>query len=144
MWHCHNEVHENKGMMAVMNVTRLKDFGYGELDARLEDPMDKRFAPRLYTGTNLDDVRNDVLPAFAKLNAYPDPVRMSALIDKYWGTKKPPAPSETDANVTPNTDPQKSAAHDSHHGTTGNSPRGMTSQPGAHVAAALQHSSVSN
>jgi bilirubin oxidase len=137
MWHCHNEVHENKGMMAVMNVTRLKDFGYSELDAKLEDPMDKRFAPKAYTGTNLEDIKNNILPGFAKLNAYPDPKKMAATIDKYWGSRSPNA-TETSENVTPNTDPDKTAVHESHHGKAGGAMPSMPAKstpnaaPGGH------------
>jgi hypothetical protein len=141
MWHCHNEVHENKGMMAVMNVTRLKDFGYSELDARLEDPMDKRFAPKKYTYTNIQDIREHLLPGFAKLNAYPDPVKMAKTIEQYWGAREKPTAAETSENTTPNTDPEKLSVHESHHPKAGGSMPGMSAQAPAPVSvqAPMQH-----
>ncbi|KAF2400857.1 Cupredoxin [Trichodelitschia bisporula] len=87
MFHCHNFVHSDQGMMAAFNVTRLADMGYSELEARLEDPMDARFRSKAYTGTNLDEVRTKVLPMFAGLKAYPDIRALEKLEDKYWAAK---------------------------------------------------------
>jgi hypothetical protein len=140
MWHCHNEVHENKGMMAVMNVTRLKDFGYSELDSRLEDPMDKRFAPKTYTNTNIQDIKENILPGFAKLNAYPDPVKMAKTIDQYWGAREKPSAAETSENTTPNTDPEKLSVHESHHPKAGGGMPGMSAPAPAPVQAPMQPS----
>jgi hypothetical protein len=77
-------------MMAVMNVTRLSDFGYDALDARLEDPMDQRFRSKRYGGTNIEDVKSRVLPGFAKLRAYPNGETLAALEDRYWSRHAPP------------------------------------------------------
>ncbi|KAF2675280.1 Cupredoxin [Microthyrium microscopicum] len=134
MWHCHNAVHEDNGMMAVMNVTRLKDFGYTELDSQLEDPMDQRFRAQKYTGTDIEDVKTKILPGFAKLKAYPDPHKLEEFENKYWSSKSLPSAEESGENVVPNTDPDKQAMHNSHHGTatsTGTSPQSTTA-PGAH------------
>ena len=131
-------MHEDKGMMAVMNVTRLKDFGYSELDARLEDPLDKRFQAQPYKGTNLDEIKSQVLPGFAKLKAYPDPINLVALEDKYWAQRSSLPASETSESVVPNMDPEKLAVHESHHGkTSGGNMHGMGSQsssPGGAMA----------
>jgi hypothetical protein len=125
-------------MMAVMNVTRLKDFGYSELDSQLEDPMDKRFQAQKYTGTNLDDVKNKVLPGFAKLKAYPDPHKLEEIESKYWSTKSLPSAEESGENDIPNTDPDKLALHNSHHGSSSSS-TAMNSQ--ATMASGSQHGS---
>jgi bilirubin oxidase len=71
-------------MMAVMNVTRLRDLGYGLEDTRLEEPMDQRFRARRYAGTDIEEIKTRVLPAFAKLGAYPDGEKLAALEEHYW------------------------------------------------------------
>ncbi|TLD20840.1 hypothetical protein E2P81_ATG08504 [Venturia nashicola] len=91
MFHCHNAVHEDQGMMGVFNVTSLADLGYKDLETALEDPMDPRFRAKKYTGTNLDDIKSKVLPFFASLNAYPDPAKLAEVEDRYWSTRIPPS-----------------------------------------------------
>lgn len=81
--------------MGVFNVTRLQNFGYKELEARLEDPMDTRFRAKPYTGTNLEEIKLKTLPYLASLNAYPDPAALSEVEDRYWSTRTPPAASDT-------------------------------------------------
>jgi len=76
--------------MAVMNITRLPDLGYSDLDTRLEDPMDKRFRAQRYTGTDLENIKSTVLPQFAKLKAYPNPQALADLEEKYWVGKELP------------------------------------------------------
>jgi hypothetical protein len=95
MFHCHNSVHSDQGMMGVFNVTRLQDFGYKELEARLEDPMDSRFRAKPYTGTNLEEIKLKTLPNFASLGAYPDPAMLSEVEDRYWSNKAPPGATDT-------------------------------------------------
>jgi hypothetical protein len=85
--HCHNAVHEDGGMMAVMNVTRLRDLGYGSEDTRLEDPLDQRFRAKEYSGTGINDIKANVLPSFAKLGAYPDGEKLAALEERYWSSR---------------------------------------------------------
>jgi bilirubin oxidase len=70
--------------MATMNVTLLQGLGYGLEDTRLEDPVDQRFRARRYAGTDIEDVKSRVLPAFANLGAYPDGEKLAALEENYW------------------------------------------------------------
>ncbi|KAF8539880.1 Cupredoxin [Trichophaea hybrida] len=91
-FHCHNTIHEDFSMvesprnpfhsktnwgvsqkMAAFNITELKNFGYGNLTDGLEDPMDERFRAKKYSSTDIRQIRTEVLPYFASLNAYPDP-----------------------------------------------------------------------
>jgi Multicopper oxidase len=119
MWHCHNAVHEDNGMMAIMNITRLADMGYSGFDLHLEDPLDVRFRPQPFQGTNLEDVKTALLPAFARLKAYPDPIKVRDLEDQYWAKKPLPDQTQSASNVPKNTDPEKQAMHESHHGSGG-------------------------
>jgi hypothetical protein len=91
MFHCHNAVHSDQGMMSVFNVTRLADLGYGGLDMMLEDPMDTRFRAKAYTKTDMNEIKSKTLPFFASLNAYPDPAALSEVEDRYWSTRTPPS-----------------------------------------------------
>lgn len=91
MFHCHNAVHEDKGMMGIFNVTKLADLGYKDLETGLEDPMDSRFRAKPYTTTNLDEIKSKTLPFFASLNAYPDPDKLAEVEDRYWSTRTPPS-----------------------------------------------------
>jgi hypothetical protein len=118
MWHCHNAVHEDNGMMALMNITRLNDLGYSELDVRLEDPMDPRFRPQKFKSTDLEDVKKNLLPAFARLRAYPDPVKVRDVEDQYWATRPYPDSSKSGEQVPKNTDPAKQQMHNDMHGTS--------------------------
>ncbi|KAF2434479.1 Cupredoxin [Tothia fuscella] len=95
MFHCHNSVHSDQGMMGIFNVTRLQDLGYKELEARLEDPMDARFRAKAYTGTNIEVIRSEILPSFASLGAYPDGAALSEMEDRYWSTRTPPTAADT-------------------------------------------------
>jgi hypothetical protein len=95
MFHCHNAVHSDQGMMSVFNVTRLTDLGYRGLDTVLEDPMDNRFQAKAYTGTDISEIKAKILPFFAGLNAYPDPAALSEVEDRYWSTRTPPSGDST-------------------------------------------------
>jgi hypothetical protein len=72
--------------MAAFNITGLQNFGYGNLTDGLEDSMDPRFQPKQYFSTNLEQIRTEVLPYFASLNAYPDPKLIEEKTDQYWST----------------------------------------------------------
>ena len=85
--------------MAVMNVTRLHDLGYDVLDTRLEDPMDQRFRPKRFSGTDIENVKTRVLPGFAKLRAYPGPEILAAMEDQYWSGRNAPWADKTGAQV---------------------------------------------
>ncbi|KAA8904787.1 Cupredoxin [Sphaerosporella brunnea] len=95
MFHCHNVVHEDVSMMAAFNITALQDFGYGNLTGGLEDPLDKRFKAKTYSATNLQQIKSEVLPYYAWLNAYPDPAFLEARIDEHWLTYKGPSPTSS-------------------------------------------------
>lgn len=85
--------------MAAFNITALADLGYPLTG--LEDPLDPRFRAKGYTGTDLDLVRDTVLPAFAMLGAYPDPQEIERRLEQYYGSQtSTPASSTT---VTPTT-----------------------------------------
>lgn len=99
MFHCHNAVHEDRGMMGIFNVTKLADLNYKELEIDLEDPMDPRFRAKKYTGTNLDEIKSKTLPFFASLNAYPDPAKLGEVEDRYWSTRTPPSGDPTGPDV---------------------------------------------
>lgn len=99
MFHCHNNVHSDNGMMANFNITRLptQALGYDALTTRLEDPMDARFRAKPYRGlpASASEITDSILPAFAKLNAYPDPVKLASDELKYWSSRKAPSAQDT-------------------------------------------------
>lgn len=86
MFHCHNLVHEDAEMMAVFNVTALENFNYTET-TRFLDPMDTRWSPKTYTGTNLTEVLDVTLPAFKALEAYDDIDGLMAALDAFHSTR---------------------------------------------------------
>ena len=102
--------------MAVMNVTRLPDFGYKGLETPLEDPMDTRFLAKPYAGTDLEQIRSELLPSLAGLNAYPDAAILSAMQERYWADKAKPAAADTGAKTSGQVDSAMLEAHNSHHG----------------------------
>lgn len=104
-------------MMAVINVTRLPELNYSAKDSHLEDPMDSRFRPQKYKGTDLEDIKTKVLPAFAQLQAYPDPVKLAELEEKYWADRDLPSSNQTSAQVGGGADPRAMGIHNSHHGS---------------------------
>lgn len=88
MFHCHNLVHEDHDMMAAFNVTVLKNFGISETDL-LIDPLEPRWRAKPYPGTtDLNQVRNVVLPTFANTNAYKNVDQIEAALNKYHGYTK--------------------------------------------------------
>lgn len=86
MFHCHNLVHEDDEMMAAFNITALDSFNYTE-KTRFIDPVDTRWAPKTYTGTNLTEVLDVTLPAFKALEAYDDIDGLMAALDAFHSTR---------------------------------------------------------
>lgn len=102
-----------------MNISRLTDLGYSGLDSRLENPMDTRFRPQKYSRTNLDEIKSNLLPAFAALKAYPDPVALAELEEKYWAGRELPKADQTSEQVTGEMDPRNKEMMNSMHGSNG-------------------------
>lgn len=83
MFHCHNLVHEDGQMMAVFNVTALKDFGYYEKTNFL-NPMDPRWAAKDYTSAASGDMEiYDTLRNFKALEAYDNIDELMSALDAY-------------------------------------------------------------
>ena len=83
-------IHEDQDMMAAMNVTDvdLSEFGYSD-NVSLQDPLAPIFRAKTYTGTDLNQVRNQLIPFFLNFNAYPNPVAVSAALSSFWATATP-------------------------------------------------------
>lgn len=85
MFHCHNLVHEDHDMMAAFNVTQLQNFQYNSPDF-LINPLDPRWRAKPYPGTtNLANIRNVVLPDFARTGAYQKLDEIEAALNAYHG-----------------------------------------------------------
>jgi bilirubin oxidase len=100
MFHCHNLVHEDHDMMAAFNVSKvdLTAFGYPET-VTFGDPMTPQFRAKPYSGhTDLDEIKEEILPGFDELNAYPDTKSIENDLNQFWATAKT---TFTDAPVTP-------------------------------------------
>src|SRR5690554_2696986 len=89
--------------MVAFNVSALKDFGYDNVTSQLEDPVDPRFRAKPYAGTNLAEVREVLLPGFAKLNAYPNVAKLEKMLDEYWETKTRTETPTTSSTIKPTT-----------------------------------------
>ncbi|KAF2841300.1 hypothetical protein M501DRAFT_1055439 [Patellaria atrata CBS 101060] len=88
MFHCHNLVHEDHDMMAAFNVTQLQNFQYDTQDL-LIDPMEPRWRAQPYPGTtNLQQVRDVVLPRFAATGAYANLEEIEAELNQVHGYAK--------------------------------------------------------
>lgn len=85
MFHCHNLVHEDHDMMAAFNVSQvdLTSFGYPE-KVSFNDPMAPLFQAKAYTGTDLGQVHDVLLPYFQNLDAYPDAAAVEKALDQYY------------------------------------------------------------
>lgn len=94
MFHCHNLVHEDHDMMAAFNVSQvdLSTFGYPE-KVSFNDPMAPLFRAKTYTGTDLGQIQNVLLPYFQNLDAYPDSLAVEKALDDYYAS--PPKSSTT-------------------------------------------------
>ncbi|XMA14428.1 hypothetical protein WAI453_007219 [Rhynchosporium graminicola] len=85
MFHCHNLVHEDHDMMAAFNVTQvdLSSLGYPETIS-FNDPMAPLFRAKPYSGTDLNQIRDFLLPGFQNLNAYPNAQAVEQALDAYY------------------------------------------------------------
>lgn len=90
MFHCHNAIHEDKGMMLAFNVSQLVEFGYPESTASLENPLDERFLAKPYTvpATSQEAISN-ILPFFGSLRAYEDMDGVVGALKSYHQTRTP-------------------------------------------------------
>ena len=87
--------------MAAFNVSNidLTDYGYPE-DISFVDPMSSTFRAKPYSGTtDLDQIRQERLPWFASLNAYPDAVKVESALHDYW-EEKTKSSSSTKSSTT--------------------------------------------
>jgi bilirubin oxidase len=84
-FHCHNLVHEDHDMMAAFNVSDvdLTALGYPETTS-FGDPMAPVFRAKPYTGTDLYQVKNVLLPYFHNLNAYPNTTAVELALSNYY------------------------------------------------------------
>ena len=89
MFHCHNLVHEDHDMMAAFNVTDvdLTDYGYPET-TKFSDPMSPLFAAKKYTGSEIGQIHDVLLPYFQNLDAYPNPEAVEKALDDYYKDDK--------------------------------------------------------
>ena len=70
MFHCHNLIHEDNGMMATYNITALDSLGYNAT-SDLADPRDSRFAPQWVQANSYDDDQiSSTLSFLGGLHAY--------------------------------------------------------------------------
>lgn len=86
MFHCHNLVHEDHDMMAAFNVSDvdLTAYGYPET-VKFMDPMADLFRAKSYPGsTDLNQVKDVLLPYFQNLDAYPDASSVEKALDDYY------------------------------------------------------------
>lgn len=79
-FHCHNRVHEDFAMVTLLlkrhhfspdsngDADCTRNFSYDNVTSQFEDPMDPRFHAEPYTGTDLTQVREELLPALVALN----------------------------------------------------------------------------
>lgn len=86
MFHCHNLVHEDHDMMGAFNVTGIDVAGL-EGETHFIDPMEGRWRSKPYTGTNLAEIRTNVLPEFSSQDAYADVKKVTALLNEHYGFK---------------------------------------------------------
>jgi bilirubin oxidase len=91
-------------MMAAFNVSQvdLSTYGYPE-KISFNDPMSSLFRSKTYSGTDLSQIKDVLLPYFQNLNAYPDSHEVEKALDNYY--KNPPSSSKslTPASTTPTT-----------------------------------------
>ncbi|KAH6671344.1 oxidase cueO precursor [Halenospora varia] len=102
MFHCHNLVHEDHDMMAAFNVSQvdLSTFGYPE-KVSFNDPMAPLFRAKSFSGTDLNQVRDVLLPYFQNIDAYPDADSVLKALDDYY--KNPPSTSKTTTSSSAST-----------------------------------------
>jgi expansin (peptidoglycan-binding protein) len=87
MFHCHNLIHEDHSMMAVMNITLLEALGYDTNTTGYADPTDSRFAPKAYSDEAFTpDAESAAVLSLANLNPYGDPLAAIAAQNSYYAT----------------------------------------------------------
>lgn len=100
MFHCHNLIHEDAGMMVSFNVTALAGLGYDDIGS-LGDPMDTRFAARPYDASAYTpEAIQNALQSFGNLNAYVKADEIQSAVSAYYSTnpgatQEAPAPTPT-------------------------------------------------
>jgi len=99
MFHCHNLVHEDHDMMAAFNVSQvdLSTFGYPE-KVSFNDPMAPLFRAKSYSGTDMGQIHDVLLPYFQNLDAYPDAASVEKALDDYYA--HPPSSSAPSSTAT--------------------------------------------
>lgn len=85
--------------MAAFNVSDvdLTEWGYPD-KVSFMDPMSSLFRAKTYTGTDLGQVRDVLLPYFQNLDAYPNPSFVENALDDYY--KKLPSSSSSSTRST--------------------------------------------
>ena len=88
-------------MMAAFNVTDvdLTDYGYPET-TKFSDPMAPLFLSKKYTGTDMGQIRDVLLPYFQNLNAYPNPKEVEKALDDYYKNPKTKSSSSTSSTMS--------------------------------------------
>jgi hypothetical protein len=89
-------------MMAAFNVSQidLSTYGYPE-KISFNDPMSSLFRSKTYTGTDLSQVKDVLLPYFQNLDAYPNSYEIEKALDDYY--KNPPSSKSSTPASTPST-----------------------------------------
>ena len=96
MFHCHNLIHEDHGMMAAMNISLLAALGYDT--NKYADPTDVTFAPEEYTDEAFTpDAEESAVLSLANMNPYGDSASVIAGQNAYYATAG--YPSEATATV---------------------------------------------
>ena len=88
MFHCHNLIHEDNGMMVNLNVTLLEGLGYdSEAGIDLADPLDPRYAPKDYSDQAFSPAAvSSAVAALASLNPYGAAAAVKSDQDAYYAT----------------------------------------------------------
>ena len=135
MFHCHNLVHEEHDMMDAFNISDvdLTSYGYPE-NTKFGDPMMQLFRSKPYSGTDLNQIRDVLLPYFKNLDAYPNAAHVEKALDDYY--KNPPKTSSSPAastvpstlvtSIIPATSTPLTTSTSSKTSTTSTSPATMT------------------
>ena len=110
MFHCHNLIHEDNGMMAAYNITLIEDLGY-DVDKLSEfaDPMNPKFRPQDYSDkAYAPDAVSSAVAALASLNPYKPALSLISAEQAYYATA---GSNDKKRNAAPTTTiPQKHAS----------------------------------
>jgi hypothetical protein len=104
MFHCHNLIHEDQGMMAAFNVTQLENFGYDE-ETDFSDPMDPRWRARPYTQSDFtgrtgpfsDQAITNRVTEIARQQPYSELEQVEEALDDFWSQAKKPSVDESES-----------------------------------------------